>query len=104
MATLRLVERVEAGRLLGSRFSALPMRDRIEQLLQQSDTVTIDFAKSNPTQSFVDELIGAMIMDHGAPILGRLVFANCSEDAKAILHFVISDRLDDLKRRLRDAN
>ena len=101
MTTIQLVENPDRGRLRGSRFAALPLRDRIESLLAEGHTVTVDFAHSNPTQSFVDELIGALVMDRGLEVLKSLKFANCTDEVKAIIHFVVSDRLDHSKRQRR---
>ncbi|MGA3702305.1 STAS-like domain-containing protein [Ralstonia nicotianae] len=95
MTTLYLAERSAAGRLLGSRYGALPIRDEIVALLAQHDKVALDFAGTNPTQSFVDEIVGVLVVERGPSVLQRLVFLNCNEDIKAILHFVVSDRLSE---------
>jgi hypothetical protein len=98
MTTIKLSERAPAGRLLGARALALPIRDEIESSLDAGSTVTIDFLGTNPTQSFVDELVGVLILHRGPSVLERLLLVNCSEDIKAILHFVVSDRLDEHER------
>ncbi|WP_425218848.1 STAS-like domain-containing protein [Ralstonia solanacearum] len=95
MTTLHLAERSAAGRLLGSRYGALPIRDEIVALLEQHDKVALDFAGTNPTQSFVDEIIGVLVVERGPSVLKHLVFLNCNEDVKAILHFVVGDRLSE---------
>lgn len=93
MPTLHLAARSAAGGLLGSRYGALPIRDEIEVLLDSHEKVALDFAGTNPTQSFVDEVVGVLVIERGPAVLSRLVFLNCNEDIKAILHFVVSDRL-----------
>ena len=85
------------GRLLGTRQLALPIRDLIENSISKGDQVDLDFSDTNPTQSFIDELVGALIMDHGSRVLDLLIMKNCSEDIKSILHFVVSDRLDQMQ-------
>lgn len=87
------------GRLLGTREIALPIRDQVLCALNDGQTVALDFAGTNPTQSFVDELVGALVMECGPSVLELLLFKNCSEDTKAILHFVVSDRLDQQAER-----
>lgn len=99
MRTVHLQEVAADGRLLGARPSALPIRDLIEQALAAGDKVVIDFAGTNVTQSFVDELIGVLVLQRGKEVLRSLTFKNCSADVKTILHFVVSDRLDQLHSR-----
>lgn len=84
------------GRLLGTRPLALPIRDTIEAALAADalEKVEIDFEGTNPTQSFVDELIGVLVLEHGPKILQRLVMKNCTDSVKSILHFVVSARID----------
>lgn len=94
MLRLNLASKAVAGRLLGSRGFALPLRDELEGMLAYNELVEIDFASVNPTQSFIDELIGVLVLEHGKPVLSRLVLKNCSAEVKAILHLVVSDRLD----------
>lgn len=100
MYTLRLAEFTGAGQVVGSRFRALPIRDQIEELLKSNDRVGLDFAETSPTQSFVDEVVGVLVLERGAAILKQLVFLNCDEDAKSILHFVVSDRLRGAQAKL----
>jgi hypothetical protein len=84
------------SRLLGTRNIALPIRDEIERFLGHTNSdekIIINFSNVNPTQSFVDELLGVIVLEHGPNVLSRMVMKNCSDDIKSILHFVISDRL-----------
>jgi hypothetical protein len=94
MLHLHLASKSAAGRLLGSRRLALPIRDELEQLLSSGNSVAIDFADTNPTQSFIDELIGVLVLQRGKSILSCLIFRNCSDHVKAILNLVVSDRLE----------
>lgn len=94
MTIVHLQQLATDGRLLGARPAAFPIRDQIEQALQSGDNVVIDFAGIHVTQSFVDELIGVLVMQRGKAVLSSLTFKNCSSEVKAILHFVVSDRLD----------
>lgn len=99
MIGIQLKEFAGGGRLLGTRQIALPIRDQVEKALEAGEVVALDFAGTNPTQSFVDELIGALVIERGVDVLDSLVMKNCSDDAKAILHFVVSDRLDQIDAR-----
>lgn len=82
------------GRLVGSRLSASPIRDRIEIALAQGAEVVLDFSGIEATQSFIDGLIGVLVLQRGPDVLSRLVFKSCSDDVKAILQFVAADRSD----------
>jgi hypothetical protein len=82
------------GRFAGLRSVAVPSRQQAEETLQQGGEVVFDFAGLAVTQSFVDELIGALILRHGPDILDRIVFKNCSDDTRAIIEFVAADRCD----------
>jgi len=88
-----------AGRLLGTREVALPIRDQVTAALDAGETVALHFAGTNPTQSFVDELVGVLVLERGESVLDHLVMKGCNEDTKAILHFVVGDRLDQLAER-----
>jgi hypothetical protein len=99
MVGIQLKEFAGGGRLLGTRQIALPIRDQVEKALEAGEIVTLDFEDTNPTQSFVDELIGSLVLERGVEVLDGLIMKNCSEDAKAILHFVVSDRLDQVEER-----
>lgn len=85
---------VAHGHLAGTRASATPLREEAEMALARDYEVVFDFAGVEVTQSFVDELIGALILRHGPDVLDRLVFKSCSDDVRAILEFVAADRCD----------
>lgn len=76
------------------RHAAVPERKRIEGFLAQGFEVVVDFAGAGVTQSFIDELIGRLILEQGPDILQRIVFKNCSDDTRAIIRFVSADRVD----------
>lgn len=99
MATMLLADRAAGVAVLGSRLTALPVREWIEQALDVGERVVIDFAGVKPTQSFIDELVGVLVLERGEAVLKSLVFKNCSVDTETILHFVVSDRLDQLGER-----
>lgn len=82
------------GRFFGMRYAAVPERERIESFLAQGFEVVVDFAGAAVTQSFVDELVGRLILERGPEVLQRIVFKNCSDDARAIIRFVAADRVD----------
>ena len=85
---------VAARQLLPLQHAAVPERERIEGFLAQGFEVVVDFAGAAVTQSFVDELIGRLILEQGPDVLQRLIFKNCTDDTRAILRFVAADRLD----------
>lgn len=81
------------GHLIGSRFTAAPLREQLEVTLAQQDAeVILDFSGIAITQSFVDELVGVLVLRHGLDVLSRIIFKGCSDDVRAIIEFVVSDR------------
>ena len=85
--------------VLGTRYSAIELRENIEQRLESCRTVQIDFNGVFVTQSFVDELFGPIILRMGPPILQRLAFSGCNDETKAILSLVLASRLQDFASR-----
>ena len=85
--------------VLGTRYSAIDFRECIERELESCPSVEINFAGVFVTQSFVDELLGPLIIRMGASALERLTFSGCGEEAKAILKLVIAARLRDYSTR-----
>lgn len=77
---------------MGMRRSAIPLRDRIEQAIASGSDVAIDFSGMEATQSFVDELVGVLVLSHGPAVLDRVAFKGCSSTVKAIVRFVVTDR------------
>ncbi len=86
------------GRLAAVRSIAVPVREQAEDALAQGREVVFDFAGIEVTQSFIDELVGALILRQGPAILERVVFKNCSDDTRAIIEFVATDRCDQYLR------
>lgn len=86
--------------MMGMRQSALPLRTRIEEALQDGQSVTVDFTGVEATQSFIDELIGVLVGTRGPSILERLSFKGCSESVRGVLRFVVSDRARDFAKRM----
>lgn len=99
MQALVRLKKDDAVRTYGIRATAVPYRDQIESALSESDSVVIDFSNHDATQSFVDELIGALVLRHGRSVLAKLVFENCTTQVKAVLRFVVQDRLAQLSCR-----
>lgn len=89
---------------LASRSTAAQMRQQIEQLLLDHDSVEIDFSNVGVTQSFTDELIGVLAYRYGGAVLQRITFKGCTAEHKKILNFVVTHRLStrvDLPRSTR---
>lgn len=82
------------GQMIGSRSSAMPLREMVEEALSSRQEVVFDFKHVRVTQSFIDELIGRVVLNNGPEILDRLIFKSCSDDVRAIIEFVVSDRCD----------
>lgn len=82
------------GHLVGTRHKAQSVRASIEEVILQGGEVVFDFSNTEVTQSFVDELVGVLILRHGPTVLDRLVFKSCSSSVRAIIEFVATDRCD----------
>lgn len=82
------------GHFLSARSTGLFVRDAIEQTLLAGEEVEFDFSSVEVTQSFIDELIGVLVLKHGPEVLDHLVFKSCSESVRAIIEFVAADRCD----------
>lgn len=65
--------------------------------------VVLDFSSVEVTQAFIDELIGALILRHGPSVLDCLIFRSCSDNARAIIEFVVADRCDQHDKARLDA-
>ena len=89
-----LFERCARERFLGTRYRALSLRDELERLLAEHKEIVLDFTDVEATQSFIDELIGVLVLQRGPEIVERLVFRSCSEDMQAIINFVLSARTE----------
>ncbi|EKQ5877261.1 STAS-like domain-containing protein [Pseudomonas aeruginosa] len=94
-ACVRL-NRNDGVRTFGIRATAEPYRQQVEEALQEAGSVTIDFGGYEATQSFVDQLIGSLMLRHGREVLSKLVFENCSPEVKGIIRFVVKDRAGQL--------
>lgn len=85
--------------ILGTRDEAIPLRHQVERALDQSErAVCVDFCGTTVTQSFIDELLGVLILRRGPTVLQRLGFRQCSEEVQAIIRFVVASRIRDFDR------
>lgn len=82
------------GRMFGLRSSAVPLRKTIELALSKGGEVIVNFTGVEVTQSFVDELLGALILREGPEIMQRLILKGCSEQTRGIVKFVAADRAE----------
>lgn len=78
---------------MGSRAIAAQFRKELEDALGAGNHVVLDFEGVEATQSFVDELIGVVVLNRGPKVLDVVSFKKCSPDMKAIINFVLGDRL-----------
>lgn len=90
-----LLSQYASGCLVSSRLVAAPLREEMEiAFAQQGAEATLDFTGIATTQFFVDELVGVLVLRHGPDVLARIVFKGCSDDVRAIIEFVVTDRCD----------
>ena len=94
MRSLIALTQYARGHLVGARSTAMPLRAQVETTLAKGAEIVFDFSSLGATQSFIDELVGALILRHGPDILDRLIFKSCSDDVRAIIEFVVADRCD----------
>jgi len=80
--------------MIGMRSTARPIRQQIEQALSAGQEVVINFTGVAVTQSFVDELLGSLILRDGPGVMQRIVLKGCSEETRGIIRFVASDRTE----------
>jgi len=92
MTTQIALQKHAIGRLMGMRSSAAPLRRTIELALEKEREVVVNFTGVEVTQSFVDELLGALILREGPEIMQRLILKGCSEQTRGIVKFVAADR------------
>lgn len=85
--------------MMGRRQTALPLRERIEAVLSCGGEVALDFSGIEATQSFIDELVGVLVLKQGPTVLEQVLFKGCSESVIAIVRFVVADRARQFKRR-----
>lgn len=86
------LSRNDGVRTFGIRVTAVPYREQVEKALREAQSVTIDFGGYEATQSFVDELVGSLMLRHGREVVAKLVFENCPSEVKGIIRFVVRDR------------
>ena len=85
------------GSMIGMRSSTLPIRLQVEQALAEGQEVVTNFTGVAVTQSFVDELLGALILRDGPGIMQKIVLKGCSEETRGIIRFVTSDRAEQFR-------
>jgi hypothetical protein len=81
--------------ILGTRHSAKKIRRLVSENLKNEGVAVIDFRSVTLTQSFADELIGPLLLEQGPAVLQKLAFKSCSDDARAVITFVVGQRLRD---------
>jgi hypothetical protein len=94
MITQIALQQHAIGRMMGMRSSAAPIRKTIEHALHEGQEVVVNFTGVEVTQSFVDELLGALILRDGPGVMQRLILRGCSEQTRGIVRFVAADRTE----------
>lgn len=90
--------RLEAIATLSRRQDAKDKRQEIEDHLAAGGLVEFDCSATDATQSFMDELVGILVLERGPSVLQSLRFRGCTQDMKAIINFVVSDRAMQYKK------
>ena len=85
-------------KFLGSRYAARSYRAAISSYLSYETEVCIDFAGVAVGTSFVDELVGGLIVAYGSDIIQRLIFQNCDTNTQGLLRYVVGTRLAEQRR------
>lgn len=98
MRTEIMLSSYASGRMIGLRARAVPVRKQLEAAIDDGFDVVLNFQGIEVTQSFIDELVGLLILRTGPEVLDRLIFQNCSDSVQAIVKFVASDRADQFVR------
>lgn len=83
---------IEKIATLSRRQGAKTMRSEIEDHIAHGGFVELDCSGTDATQSFMDELVGILVLERGPSVLDLLRFRGCTKDMKAIINFVVSDR------------
>jgi hypothetical protein len=94
MTTQIALHQYAIGRMLCMRCSAVPIRKTIELAFENEREVIVNFTGVEVMQSFVDELLGALILREGPEIMQRLILKGCSEQTRGIVKFVAADRAE----------
>lgn len=104
MQTQIRLSRDSSIRTYGMRASAIHYRTEIERSLSSGESVVIDFAGNDVTQSFVDELIGALILKEGRQVVSRLAFKTAPTMSKESLNLWSMIEFDSCKKCPRDGS
>ena len=72
---------------------ALHIRNNIIQFIQLWESIILDFKWTNPTHSFLDELIWVLIDDLGGDILSKIEMKNVAEWDKNIIRFIVNSHI-----------
>jgi len=96
--SLKLLDIFESSDI-GSRHSGRILREKIEELLGNSNTITLDFSGINlVTQSFIDEAIGVIIRQIGPSFHHRIHFKDCNDVVKSVITMVATYSLGMISR------
>jgi hypothetical protein len=97
MATVSLFE---FGDSLGTRFLGSEVRRLIETHLAVGESLLVDFSGvTSVTHSFADEVFGELVSVLGLNRFKQAIrFAGVNKDSRAIIRFVISERLKQATR------
>ncbi len=84
-----------------NRYVATPIRHKLELFLEDHKNIILDFSRvPNATQSWVDELLGKLVLKDGKELLNRIQFKNCTPNLRELIKFVVTDRVQDHEKLL----
>jgi len=88
------------GAFIGSRSAGCQARLELQEALDQHAKVELDFTGLHMvTQSFVDELVGVLILEYSPDILQRIEFKGCNEAIQTVVRYVVNSRTRDYLHR-----
>lgn len=99
MRTHLQMQEAAHAHFLGTRHSALGLRTKLIELLKDYDEVVIDFSGLFVSQSFIDELLGQIILTDGPKVMSRLLLKGCQAEVRSIVQLVVNDRSADFESK-----
>ena len=103
MISINLKNSQESRTFYGDRSRASLFCREIRDAFVTGGSIEFDFTGVDATQSFVDELIGRYVLEMGPDVLSRCSFKGCNEELVEIIKLVVSARISDYKRLMKEA-
>jgi len=85
---------LDHGAFIGSRFTGKDVREQVTTLLASGRPVGIDFSGvQSVNDSFLDEMLGMLIVHRGPSVLRSLVFMHCDKPIEEAIRFSVEEAL-----------